>query len=154
MNIYPLQGVNPSYATEHARLAPVVKKARELDIATNPDPAAIYEAGSGGFQIWCTPDDNPGGAWRQVAPAMTTAAFSKPCAYVASVCWKWGEGQYEECVIGLTLSTSAYTLGDHTLIGSREIHNRQDDINWARKHIHRLFKLAGVPMPPIYIESL
>ncbi len=78
-----------SYSSEHRRLAPVLEMARRLDIATNPEPEAIYEAGSGGFQIWCTPDDLPQG-WSGVS--LTSGAFSKPCGYVASVSWGW-EGE-------------------------------------------------------------
>jgi len=40
-----------TYEQEHRRLAPVLQKARELDIATNPAPEAVFEAGSAGFQI-------------------------------------------------------------------------------------------------------
>ncbi len=151
MVIYQLTGqpVKPSYATENMRLAPTLKKARELDIATNPAPEAIYEAGSGGFQIWCTPEDNPGGDWQQVS--MIAAAFAKPCEYIASVHWKWGEGDDDETIIGLSLSTTAYAL-DPDRRRPGEISNRPSDIAWAKKKIHKLFKLAGVPMPPIYVE--
>jgi len=54
-----------SYNSEHRRLAPVLEKARRLDIATNPEPEAIYEVVSGGFQIWCIPEDLPNG-WQGV----------------------------------------------------------------------------------------
>jgi hypothetical protein len=64
-----------------------------------------------------------------------------------------GEGDAQECIIGLSLSTLAYALSDQALIPAKECHNRQDDITWSKKHIHRLFKLAGVPVPPIYVEK-
>ncbi len=140
----------PSDASQHLRMAPVLAKARELDIAQNPDPAAIYEAGSGGFQIWCTPEDHPGGAWQQIA--MLAGAFSKPCEYVASVGWKWGEGDDQQRIVGLSLSTTAFALDPERLFPANNILNRPDDIAWARKHIHLLFKLSGVPVPPVYIE--
>jgi len=35
-----------TYEQEHR-----LQKARELDIATNPAPEAVFEAGSAGFQI-------------------------------------------------------------------------------------------------------
>jgi hypothetical protein len=50
-----------SYHTEHLRLKPVLDLARQLDIATNPEAKAIFEAGNGGFQVWCTPYDHPQG---------------------------------------------------------------------------------------------
>ncbi len=39
------------YPSECRRMEPVLRKASELDIATNPDPKAIFEVGSSGFQI-------------------------------------------------------------------------------------------------------
>lgn len=141
----------PSYASEHRRMLPVMNKARELDIATNPAADALFEAGSAGFQIWCTPEDNPGGAWQKVT--MFAGAFAQPCEYVASVCWKWGEGDDEERIVGLSLTTTAYALSDLALMAAKDRHNRRDDINWAKKHIHRLFKLASVSVPPIYDEK-
>ena len=141
----------PGYASEHRRMLPVMNKARELDIATNPAADAIFEAGSAGFQIWCTPEDNLGGAWQKVT--MFAGAFAQPCENVASVCWKWGEGDDEERIVGLSLTTSAYALDPEHILPAKDICNRQADIVWAKKHIHRLFKLAGVPVPPIYVEQ-
>ncbi|HAX68688.1 MAG TPA: hypothetical protein DCY14_03690 [Anaerolineae bacterium] len=71
--------------SEHQKIKPVLDLARQLDIASNPDPAAIFEAGSGGFQVWCTPHDHPKG-WEGIV--MNSGAFSKPCEYVGSVHWK------------------------------------------------------------------
>jgi hypothetical protein len=50
-----------SYHSEHMRLKPVLDLARQLDIANNPEPIAIFEAGSAGFQVWCIPQDHPKG---------------------------------------------------------------------------------------------
>ncbi|MBC8506916.1 MAG: hypothetical protein H8D34_18785 [Chloroflexi bacterium] len=135
-----------TYASEHQRLKPVLEAARKLDIATNPTPEAIFEAGNGAFQIWCTPDDHPSG-WEGVS--MTRCAFSKPCAYVASVRWGW-EG---ERIVHLWLSSDAYELGDHLGAGRYALHNRPEDLTWAESKVHRLFQLAGVPIPPIVIED-
>ena len=96
-----------SYHSQHRRMRPALDLARKLDIATNPAPDAIFEAGSGGFQIWCTPEDHPKG-WDGVA--MSQGAFGKPCAYVASVHWGW-EG---DRITHLCLSTDAYDLSDTT----------------------------------------
>jgi hypothetical protein len=62
-----------SYVIAHRRMAPLLEAAREFDIATNPHPAALFEAGSAGLQIWCTPTDSPGGLWEQVQ--MDAGAF-------------------------------------------------------------------------------
>jgi hypothetical protein len=71
-----------SYSTEHQRMKPVLDTVRQLDIAENPEPEAIFENGAAGFQIWCTPEDHPQG-WNDVP--MDAGAFCKLCAYVASV---------------------------------------------------------------------
>ncbi len=55
-----------SINSEHKRMKPVLELAHELDIATNPAPAAIFEAGEGGFQVWCTPQHQPSG-WDNTA---------------------------------------------------------------------------------------
>ena len=150
----------PSFASEHRRMQPVLAMARKLDIASNPAPNALFEASTAGFQIWCTPGDYPQG-WEQVIATMFPGAFAKDCAYVASVHWKWEN----ETIVGLELSTAAYALADrfpddytdsetHRSVNRKQsVYNRAEDIAWAKKHIHRLFRLAGVPTPPIYIEK-
>ena len=78
-----------SYTTEHKRMKPVLDRRKaclsqraKLDIATNPAPEALYEASSGGFQIWATPDDHPKG-W-DGAP-MDMGAFAKPWGHTYSL---------------------------------------------------------------------
>jgi hypothetical protein len=139
-------------------MRPVMEMARRLDIGKNPSPEALFEAGSSGFQIWCTPADYPEG-WEPIISSMFPGAFAKDCAFVASVNWRW-EG---ECIVGLDLSTAAYALADslrdrytdsetrRDVNGKQSIYNRPDDITWAEKHIERLFELAGVPVPPIAV---
>ena len=136
-----------SYTSEHRRLAPVLALARRLDIATNPEPEAIYEAGSAGFQIWCTPDDQPKG-WSGVA--LTCGAFSKPCGFVASVSWGW-EGA---TISRLLLETEAFDLKHQAKVQKfAEICNRPADIAWAKRKIKALFRKAGVTCPPIRVEG-
>jgi hypothetical protein len=135
-----------SYHSQHRRMKPVLDLARELDIATNPAPDAIFEAGSGGFQIWCIPNDHPQG-WDGVA--MSQGTFSKPCAYVASVHWGW-EG---DRITHLALSTDAYDLSDHHGEGRHAYHNRTPDVAWAKEKIVHLFNQAGVIMPPIRLKK-
>ena len=94
-----------SYQSEHKRLKPVLDMARLLDIATNPEKKAIFEAGSAGFQVWCTPEDHPKG-WGEVS--MVAGTFSKPCEFVGGVHWKW-EG---ERIVALAIETTAYALAD------------------------------------------
>lgn len=147
-----------SYHSEHMRLKPVLDLARLFDIATNPAPTALFEAGSAGFQIWCTPDDHPKG-WEGVE--MVAGTFSKPCEYVCSVHWKW-EG---EQIVALEIDTTAYALADQKpdlycerndmpcSERRRTIFNRDDDIDWLKGKIAWLFEQAGVPLPPFAYEQ-
>ena len=152
--------LKPSYSSEHRRMKPVLEAARRLDIASNPAPEALFEVGCAGFQIWCTPAEHPDG-WEAVASTMFPGAFAKACEFVASVHWHWDD----TTIVGLNLSTAAYALADtlnehftdsetrRDFRGKQTIYNRAEDLAWAEKHIHRLFKLAGVPTPSIYVEK-
>jgi len=140
------------YSAEHRRMAPLLEAARQFDIATNPAPAALFEAGSGGFQIWCTPEDHPGELWSKVD--MIAGAFAKPCEYVASAHWKWSEGD-DPAIVGIVLSTDAYALRDTRLIKAGEFHNRSEDITWAKKKIEWLWQASRArgTMPPIVVDE-
>lgn len=143
-----------SYHSEHNRLQPVLDLARELDIATNPHPSAIFEAGNGGFQVWCTPQDHPQG-WNGIT--MIPGAFSKPCEYVGSVLWQWDDDK----IMGLQIETTAHALAEQLpdeYCNPREIpegvhrltiFNRAADIAWLREKVTWLFETAGVPLLPI-----
>lgn len=147
-----------SYHSEHQRMQPVLDLARQLDIASNPDPRAVFEAGNGGFQIWCTPWDHPAG-WSGIA--MQPGAFSKPCEFVGSVHWKWEE----EEIIALEIETTAYALADQrpheycnlqntpAAFERRTIFNRDADIAWLKEKVTWLFAEAGVEMPPFEYEQ-
>jgi hypothetical protein len=78
---------------------------------------------------------------------MDAGAFCKPCAYVASVHWGWEE----ESITHLVLSTGAYALREHQHGSYADVHNRSEDIAWAKRKIHWLFAQAGVPMPAIRV---
>lgn len=148
-----------SYTSEHHRMRPVLDLARALDIAGNPDPAALYEAGSGGFQVWCTPQDHPRG-WEDIR--MQAGAFSKPCEYVGSVHWKWED----EAIVAVQIETCAYALmdqkpdeyGSHLEPADGDpratIHNRPDDLAWLAEKVAWLFEKAGIPLPPLVHEPL
>jgi hypothetical protein len=143
-----------SYHSEHNRLKPVLDLARQLDIATNPHPGAIFEAGNGGFQVWCTPQDHPQD-WNGIT--MIPGAFSKPCEYVGSVLWQWDDDK----IIGLQIETTAYALAEQMPdeycnlreipegVNRRTIFNRAADIAWLREKVAWLFETAGVPLLPI-----
>ena len=143
-----------SYYSEHQRLKPVLDLTRQLDIATNPDLRAIFEAGNSGFQVWCLPQDHPRG-WNGIS--MHPGAFSKPCEYVGSVHWKWDEDE----IVALVIETTAYALADQkpqeynqsrvmpSINPHRTIYNREEDIAWLKEKIQWLFAEAGVPLMPI-----
>ena len=142
-----------SYQSEHKRMKPVLDLARSLDIATNPYPSAIFEAGNGGFTVWCTPRDHPQG-WKGIS--MVRGAFAKPCEYVGSVLWRWDEDR----IVGLHLETSAHALADQKPdeycnlkeipagINRQSILNRSEDIEWLKEKVTWLFQTAGVSLPP------
>jgi hypothetical protein len=147
-----------SYYSEHQRMKPVLDLARQLDIATNPHPSAIFEAGSGGFQVWCTPQDHPRD-WNGIS--MFSGAFSKPCEYVGSVHWQWDDDK----IIGLQIETTAYALAEQNPdkycnlqeipdgFNRRMIFNRNADIVWLKEKVVWLFETAGVPCPPFEYEQ-
>lgn len=138
-----------TYHNEHRKIKPALDLAREYDIASNPDPQALFEAGSGGFQVWCVPEDHPAG-WDEIR--MYSGAFAKPCEYVGSVTWKWEE----EIIIGLDIETDAYALRDQQprrYPSYRGVVNRPEDIAWIMDKIAWLFEKAGMSLPPIYYEE-
>ena len=69
-----------SYTSEHHRLALVLAKARQLDIATNPAPEALFESFTAGLNLWCTSENHPQG-WDSIP--LIAGTFSKPCGSLA-----------------------------------------------------------------------
>lgn len=147
-----------SYHSEHQRMKSVLDLARQLDIAKNPYPSAIFEAGNGGFQVWCTPQDHPKG-WNGII--MIPGAFSKPCEYVGSVLWKWDDDQ----IVSLQIETTAYALAEQMPdeycnlkeipegLNRHTIFNRNPDIAWLKEKACWLFEAAGVLLPPFEYEQ-
>jgi len=147
-----------SYHSEHQRMKLVLDLARKLDIATNPHPSAIFEAGNGGFQVWCTPQDHPQG-WSGIT--MIPGAFSKPCEYVGSVHWRWDDDK----IVALAIETAAYVLAEQKPdeycnlkeilqeFNRRTIFNRDADIDWLKEKVTWLFETAGVLLPPFGYEQ-
>ncbi len=148
-----------AYSSEHNKMRPVLAQAAALDIATNPDPAALFDLLQSGFNLWCTPEDHPA-AWQGVP--MFAGAFTKPCAFVATVIWHWDETDAQDPrIIGLNLTTAAYTLRDYEHpernsypVGELDVpdyFNRPEDVAWATEKARWLFEQAGVPMPTIAV---
>lgn len=140
-----------SYHESHLKMRPVLEAAERFSVAENPEPDALFEAGSGGFQIWCTPEDHPAG-WENIP--MCAGAFSKPCEYVASILWGW-EG---DNITHLVLSTDAYALKESDMKNGKHdpytiYHNRVADVDWAYEKVRWLFKQANVLLPTVCIES-
>jgi len=142
-----------SYTSEHRHMAPVLAKARQLDIATNSAPEALFESLAAGFNLWCTPEDHPKG-WDGVP--LIAGTFSKPCGFVGTASWKWDDDR----IVAVSLGTDAYDLADRRpQIFSRtvgkdwiNIHNRPEDLEWAEQKIRWLFAQAGLSYPPIIVE--
>ena len=147
-----------TYHSEHMRMKPILDLARQFDIVTNPEPSAIFEAGSAGFQVWCTPQNHPRG-WDGIK--MISGTFSKPCEYLGSVNWKW-EG---EQIVTLEIDSSAYALSDQKPDEfcdwneiprgekRRTIFNRDADIEWLKEKVTWLFAQAGIPLLPFEYEQ-
>lgn len=143
------------------QLKRVVEVANLLDIGSNPAPEAIFDPLLQGFNIWCTPNDNPGGDWMKVIEYMIPAAFTKPCELVATVFAEWDDEV--EHIVAMKLSTDAYALADHLQKeytnskrprgGLRSIHNRPEDIAWAKTKTVWLFQQAGMVCPQIIVEE-
>ena len=135
-----------SYHSEHQRMKPVLDLARKLDIASNPSSQALFEAGTGGFQVWCIPQDRPRG-WSDIP--MHPGSFSKPCQYIGSVHWKWEE----EKIVGLEIETTAFALADHQprKYNRENITNREVDIEWLKEKVSWLFAEADVSLPPFHV---
>jgi hypothetical protein len=144
------------------QLTHMLEVVRSLDIALNPAPEAIFDPLLHGFNIWCTPADNPGGDWQKVTKHMIAAAYSKPCEYVACVFAKWDEEV--KTITHFSLSTDAYVLQDHFpteytsykgLVGKgyKSICNRLDDIAWAIEKARWVFTKAELLCPPIIVEE-
>ena len=135
---------------------------RALDIAHNGAPEAIFDPLLQGFNIWCIPQDNPGGDWLKVTKHMIAAAYSKPCEYVACVYAAWDEDV--ENITHLSLSASAYALQDYLPAeyasnkplrrnDCKPIYNRPEDVAWAKKKTAWVFERAGFSCPPIIVEA-
>jgi hypothetical protein len=143
-----------SYSSEHRKMLPIMELAERFSIEDNPDPKALFDPNICGFNIWCTPDDNPGGCWIDIK--MIAGAFSKPCCFVGQVIWKWAENQPLPEIIGLELETDAYELRDQhpdIFTNRKSYHNRTDDLDWCKKKINDLFEQAGLPTPSIFVSE-
>ena len=153
--------IKPAITINKFQIQQVVQTARFYDIATKSSPEAIFDPLTQGFNIWCTPEDNPGGDWLVIVKYMNSGVFTKPCEFVAIVYAEWDDDV--EIVVALSMSTDAYALADHLpriyINSSRprgnllSIHNRPDDVTWAKTKTTWLFQKAGISCPPIVVEE-
>lgn len=144
------------------QLSQMIEVVRSFDIVNNPAPEAIFDPLIQGFNIWCTPDDHPGGDWSKIIQHMIAAAYTKPCEYVACVFAKWNDEVSD--ITHFSLSTDAYALQDHLPTeytsykrmiakGYKSICNRPDDIAWAIEKARWVFTRARLSCPPIIVEE-
>jgi len=139
-----------SHYSEHRRMEPVLKKARELDIASNPAPEAIFEAITAGVNVWATPDDHPRDWGEAAVNRMDKGTYVKRCGFVGTATWGWND---DETITYLSLETDAYVLRDARQVSGNKIHNRPADLAWTKRKIRWLLKQAGVPCPPIRTQK-
>lgn len=153
--------IKPAITINRFHIQQVIQTAHLYDIAVKSVPEAIFDPLAQGFNIWCTPDDNPGGDWLEIVKHMNSGIFTKPCEFVATVYAEWDDDA--ENIIAMSLSTDAYALADHLpriyINSSRprgsllSIHNHPDDIAWAKAKTNWLFQQAGIPCPSITVEE-
>lgn len=116
---------------------------RDYDIATNPNPEAIFDPLTSGFNIWATPTDHPAGhEWNEVVGFMDQGAYTKKCAFVGTAWYDAHNGVIE-------LESDAYILNDR--LGVKNFHNRPDDTAWLLTKIGWVFGKMGVTCPPIKV---
>lgn len=139
-----------SIQSEHRKMRPVLNVVRIKDVTQNGSQSAVYEPLSSGFNLWCTDKNRPKG-WEAVE--LTRGAFAQPCGFVGTCWWGWG-GEQDEEITHLRVTTDAYDLGDKYNLSGKDIHNRPEDIEWAKEKIESAFETANVPMPPIVIHDL
>ena len=148
---------------DRLQLQHLLQIVRKYDLADNTDPAAIFDPLIQGFNIWCTPADNPGGDWFAVANQMTQGSWTKPCEFVATVFAVW-DGEIKN-ITHFSLSTSSYALVDHLpqkYISQRSemrkdncklIFNLPTDIAWAKRKAKWIFQQASLATPSFVVEE-
>lgn len=121
-----------------------------MDIAYNPEPAAIFDGLTQGFNVWAIPTDHPGGDWNRILDHFDSGAFNKRCAFVGTAYYFTDD----EC---MHIDTSAYKLEEHLPkeYGPRKksIFNRPDDIDWLREKVIWVFAQIGIECPPFKIAK-
>lgn len=125
----------------------MVQFVTSLDIAYNPEPAALFDPLLQGFNLYCIPSDHPGGDWEKIKDKMIAGAFSKRCAFVGTAFYDWQADKID-------LSTDAYALRDYLpeyRARGSSIHNRQDDIKWAIDKVKWVFEQIGIKCPDILV---
>ncbi len=148
-------------------IQPILKKAAEMDVATNPAPEALFDPRSGAINIWCTPQDHPAGdEWEQAASRMTSGAFAKKAEFLGSISWKRDE---QDRITAILLDTEAFALHDTFpkqfrlnayqverlyaagIQNAECIKNREGDLEWLADKARWLFEQAGVDLDALAI---
>ena len=124
------------------RMDQLLAAGQRLDIATNPDPAAIFEVSRTFIQIWCTPVDHPEG-WESAK--MSQGDFPKPCALVAGVHW-----DNDERVLQIRTERIGH---ENAGTEGETIINRPQDVLWTLGKILDLCKQASIVCPPISLNT-
>lgn len=143
------------YQSFQLLIKPALDLAHIMDIGNNPEMAALYDARSGCINVWCTPEDNPGGPWENVK--MSAGAHCKPSEFVGTITWVWDDAANN--IIALEIDSSAYHLADEMpkkfgncsqavaeMAGKTSIYNRTPDLEWVKQKAIELWKMANVPV--------
>ena len=116
-----------------------------MDIGKNHDKNAIFDPLIQGFNIWATTDDYPP-SWESVVPHMIQGAYTKKSAFV-------GTAWYDREVKVIKLSTDAYIFMDQYNMNHRAVHNRHQEVEWAKEKIKWVFEQISIECPPIFLEE-
>lgn len=153
-----------SYQIQHSIYGPVIEQARLFDVFRSPAPNSVFEPLTAGFQLWCNPNNKPGGKeWESVE--FDRGRTAQDCSYVGTILWGWNKDSENPLITHLELLTIAYALekvyrhrlsagisdGHVARIPATEMNglitNRPADVEWAKEKTYWLFSLAGVPIP-------
>lgn len=138
-----------SHKLDHLEIRKMLEFVGSMDIGKNPEPAAIFDPLSQGFNVWCIPSDHPGGEWESVIPGMIAGAFTKRCEYVGAAYYRHEEGYMAIC-------TDAYALRDKfpRRYNVKTIKNRPEDLKWVESKVRWVFEQIGVPCPELRVEDV
>lgn len=155
--------VRGSYRESHRRMKPLLELVRSLDIGYNHVAEALYDPLNAGFNVWASDEDHPESEeWEKAAKGMVTGAFTKPCAFVGTVLWRW-DGETAQ-IVGLDFETTPYLIrdirngypgGSWRENTEEALRNRDLELCWMKGKVDWLWEQSMAPEPllSIYVKD-